>query len=215
MKKFLALALALAALTACGTKETDWNEVYGGMISAFQDIILNATEIDTEVEGGTGVAEAAVYGQDGYALENIGYAIQDVSGDGIPEFIVADKDGSILALYTFKDGAPVCTIEGWSRNRWNWLGEGRFLNEGSNGAMNSITGEYRISEDGSEKEVINCWFTDAKNENFEIGYYHNTTGSPDKEQADELDSETAFYDACSALEEQVKTFELNSFKPAE
>lgn len=95
-------------------------------------------------------------------LSRIGYCIEDVSGDGIPELMIGEIDNKsenkstrIISLYTTVDGEARLargyrlSINGWYRNRYYLLGNGLLYNEGSGGAANISRSVYRLSEDGA------------------------------------------------------------------
>ena len=87
-------------------------------------------------------------------LQYLGYTIEDISGDGIPELLIgtipndaAEVPETQLNLggYTCKDGEPVCFLEGWARNVYEWLGDGRFFYFASRGYAYSGFGPVHIS----------------------------------------------------------------------
>lgn len=127
---------------------------------------------------------------------NPGYSIQDISGDGEYELLIGSietTDGAsgsgneIYALYTWRDGKPYFSFEGWSRNSYRYMGNGEFLYQGSEGAMYSMFGVYSIAPDGTNLICKDYYFTFEKDESFsEIGFYHNTTGEWNKSVSDEL-----------------------------
>lgn len=130
-------------------------------------------------------------------LQYLGYAYEDLNGDGIPELLIGTIPDDTAAQpqeqfffggYTCKDGELVWFLEGWARNVYEWLGDGRFYNFGSGGAAYSAFGTFRLSEDGTALECEDWYFTDLKNENdADVTYYHNATGVWDKAQAEEID----------------------------
>lgn len=170
-------------------------------------------------EGETGIWEAVQGRSPGEGLALVGYAIRDISGDGIPELVIggiADSacyGSEIYAVYTAVNGVPVLTLEGWSRNRCRYLGDGEFLSQGSGGAMYTMLGTYTLSPDGRTLLCGDFYFTFEKDESFtEIGYYHNTSGAWDKAVSEELDiSPEAFWAIAEALEEQIQPIELIPF----
>ena len=135
-------------------EEVDGIEIYKDILDDFFRLIANGTEEDIYFEGSDGVAEALWAMEGENALDAIGYSIKDISGDGIPELLVGAMDNShsgkeIYAVYSCQNGTPICTLSGWSRSAYTSMGDGRFLYQGSGGAMNSIFGTYTISPDGT------------------------------------------------------------------
>ena len=151
-----------------------------------------------ELESGSNWIYDIMPGNDSYsALSEVGYLIEDVSGDGVPELLLGtvteqdaynDYGSFIYSCYTIKDGAPVCALEGWYRNSYRMMKNGQFFNEGSGGAMYSIFGVYDISQDGTELICQDYYFTSEKNGNYDdIGMFHNTSGVGDVSASEEMD----------------------------
>lgn len=143
----------------------------------------------------SGLSELSYWMEPEEAMNTVGYWFGDLNGDGISELLVGmlDTDGEssakglVLGGYTVADREIVCVLEGWNRNSYQWLGDNRFLNSGSGGAMYSMFGTFRLPPDARELECEDLYFTWEQNEDYtEIGYYHNTTGVWEKESADEM-----------------------------
>lgn len=174
-------------------KEIDYTKVYSEVLGQYLKFIKSGEE--ETFDGATGVFEAVIGLQPEEALMYIGYTIQDVSGDGIPELLIGDYSEAnggfgtmIYALYNCAKGTPECTFEGWYRNSYHWMGEGSFIYSGSGGAIYSMFGTATLSKDGTVLQWNDYYFTYEKDENFkEIGCYHNTIGVADKEISEELD----------------------------
>lgn len=133
-------------------------------------------------------------------LEALGYAVVDLSGDGVPELAVASlpeyggeispfgpQGGQVFVLYTLVDGQPQYVFEGWHRNSYSYIGEGRFFCYGSNSAEETCLGFYALSGDGTALEVENFYFTGPEDENWDISIYRNTTGSFDPAQSQKME----------------------------
>lgn len=107
---------------------------------------------------------------------NAGYALLDINGDGTAELIIAGYGGSdnmIYDLYTLVDGQPVQIACSRARSRYYMRSDGSILNEGSNGAGNSIFVINRVY--GSSLvpvESAMTWFEGGERD----GYYHQTDG---------------------------------------
>ena len=120
-----------------------------------------------------GISEMIAYSQ------NAGYALLDLNGDGTPELVVGGlgtnsfSNGMVYDLYTLVDGQPVQLACSQARSRYYLRADGSLLNEGSNGAGNSIFvinrvyGSYLVPV-----ESAMTWFTGEGND----GYYHQTEG---------------------------------------
>lgn len=202
-----------------GLPEADPLQVYGGTLDRYYERIITGGEIWDAGEGETGVMEAV--GQGG-GPDDVGYAVCDLSGDGIPELLIggiaqAHSGSDLYAVYAAPAGVPVLTAEGWARNRLHWLGENRFLYAGSNGAIYSMFGTYVLSEDGTALDCEDFWFTYEKDAaQTEVGFYRNDSGIWDPAVSRELDiAEADFWQQETELEAQIRAVELTPFSAYE
>lgn len=202
--------------------EPDYAQLYSATLDKYYDLIANCPDGYSEDEGMIGAWEIASYTESGEALKSIGYAISDVSGDGIPELLICTVDSGdgvpvngseVLAVYTYVDGAPRLTFEGWGRNCYYYMGGGRFYNSGSGGAAFYIFGAYTVSQDGTGLICDDLYYTYPHEDNYEdIGLYHNTSGDfedPDTEELDMTDEE--FYAIDDSLAAQKEPIALTPF----
>lgn len=115
-------------------------------------------------------------------LEQAKYQLLDCNGDGEPELLTG-QDNRITNLFTIRNGQLHQVFIGWYRNAWYYLGNGRFLNQGSGGTGITILGEYRLDGDGNlvcESYYFTHW--DPALENIEV--YWNTTGIFDRAKSE-------------------------------
>lgn len=171
---------------------------YSELLDKLHNLLLHGYDGHEDIEGETGLLEAVLMASSRGVADKFGYLISDISGDNIPELIIAEvpieneadmvRNGNLIyAVYTLVDNKPKLAFEGWSRSRYNYMGNGQFLFEGSNGAMYSMFGAYTISPDGTDIVNDDFYFTYEKDNTFEnIGYYHNKTGLWDKSVSEEL-----------------------------
>lgn len=196
---------------------------YEGTLDRYYKLIASGAEDYDPDNGETGVFEVVMGMGSEDALDHIGYAILDISGDGVPELLIGaiedvsapNQTGSeTFAVYHQVNGETSLTFDGWGRNGYRYLGEGKFLYQGSSGAMYSIFGTYTISPDGSSLSNDDYYFTYEKDETFEeIGFYHNTIGEMDKAVSKELDmTAEEFWQMEEALMDQVQGIELTHFR---
>lgn len=201
---------------------TDYMRVYGEVLDGYYNLIAYCSEEYDPREGETGVLEAIRGKGNHEALDSVGYALQDISGDGIPELLigaVTERENSIsygneiFAAYSCVENIPRLSFEGIARSSYRFTGEGNFFYQGSNGAMYSIFGTYTISPDGRFLSCNDYYFTYEKDESFqEIGYYHNTSGKWDKSVSKELGlTGDQFWQMASDLEQQIHNVELIPF----
>ena len=201
-------------------EQPDAAQPYAELLGRYYDMICSGEE-DESIEGTTGVLEA-MQGWPGEALESVGYAVEDITGDGIAELLIGsieEKEGTIsrgsviYAVYALDGGEPICVLEGWARNCYQWIGNGSFFCEGSGGAMYSIFGLYDLSHDGKTLSCRDYYFTCEKDESFtEIGFYHNTSGEWDKKVSEELDvTQDQFWKVEEDLSKMVGKIDLIPF----
>ncbi len=157
--------------------------------------------------------------QGGEAINSVGYALQDISGDGVPELMIAGYQGEdgitdslVYALYTLEEDKPVLVLDSAYRNAWYFAGD-YFVNIGSDGAAYSIFGTFALSPDGQELICKDYFFTHEINGDFNnIGCFHNTTGAFGEEAGELLDlSMDDFWREEEKLRSQVFLPELTPF----
>lgn len=194
----------------------DYNDIYKDIKADFVSLF---DYTDQGFNGALGVLEIIYQRGKIEALDCIGYAIKDLSGDNIPEFIVGfidedNKGSEILALYTVKDEKPVFVFESMTKSAHFLMNDGNLFYQGSAGAAYSIFGSFTISENGAELICNDYWFTHEKDRNsFDIGYYHNTTGEFEQSVSEELNiTEDEFFKKQSSLIAEKSTIELTPFE---
>lgn len=182
------------------------------LLAAYKAILRRSVEVlssggDIEArDGEMGLLEASFTGGSG-----VGYAMEDLTGDGVPELVLGSmEDGMLYAVYTGSHGKPVLVLEGYYRNRCYYMGDGRFFSSGSASFLNSILASYVLSGDGMELVCEHFYFTDESSENaMDVGFFHNTSGVMDKAVSEKLDMD---YDGFFAIEDewmdQVQSIEL-------
>lgn len=179
--------------TAPSEPQVDYEEVYGEVLSYFLWLLESDGDMDGLLPGSIGVTEAMIGFQED-AKSHIGYAIEDISGDGIPELLIGSmadsQEGSreILALYNCVNGHPAATFEGWARSAFLALTDSRFAYFGSGGAAYTTAGLYALNEAGTELECLDYYFTQPNEENYELlEVYNNKVGSQFVEDSEQLD----------------------------
>ena len=85
----------------------------------------------------------------------VGYAVDDLDGDGVPEFVIGTLSGDefygklILVLYTQdENGNAVQLFSSTERNRYYYAGGIRFANIGSSGADSSYVTTLKLEGEG-------------------------------------------------------------------
>lgn len=111
-------------------------------------------------------------------LSNIGYAIEDLDGDGIKELILADMNSALIyEIYTLDGDMPKLVSASWDRSNTKYCGD-HFCTEGSNGAANFVI-LYETFR-GGEMRSEYCLYTDLL-ENGDKGLFYTTNSFMDKE----------------------------------
>lgn len=168
LRKKLAGAVAAAALVllsaGCGgpdvTKTPTVEEAYAVVIGEYYAAIEQEWDSAELMEGGLNYLVAQCYGD--APLENTGYAITDLNGDGTEELLIGSRVGDdffgcmIFALYTLDEkGVHRLVFDSGERNRYYYAGENRFANLGSCGFNESFETTLKF-EDG---EMIDMTYT--------------------------------------------------------
>lgn len=155
------------------------------------------------------------------AEDHVGYALTDLSGDGIPELVIGRVDNpdieegftQIFDIYTIKQDKAIFVLSGWDRNTYYYLGEGRFLSTGLHSFHNGFYGTFHLSEDGSQLNCEDYYFTEpVACESDQILYYHNTTGADNPAASEQLSvTDDVFWQKESELEGKVQLLNLTPF----
>ncbi|MBR4022591.1 MAG: hypothetical protein IKI94_08375 [Ruminococcus sp.] len=194
-----------------------YNEIYSEIIDGFRNVIQNGMDDNTEIFGDPSI----LYEIEGHEADyNLGYAIEDLSDDGIPELIIASINeirndinygDLVYAIYTYSDNELSLAFEGSYRNSYYYIGNSSFFYRGSGGAIYEIFGTFTLQRDGKNLKCNDYYFTYEKDESFEeIGYYHNTNGISDKEKSEEID-ENEFWQKSLSMEKETVQIELTPF----
>ncbi len=220
--KFItALALLPLLLIGCGgtdpSQKTDWHDFYSETIAAYHAVIIDRGESGDVPPGSTGVLEAAVGLTADEAMQRIGYAVTDLSGDGIPELMIGsvgeDAGGTaIYAVYTAAGDTPVFVFGGWPRSSFRSMEDGSFWHHGSASAMLSGFGRYTLSLDGTALTCREFYFRAEDAQRNVPTFWRNTTGEMDITVSDKLDiTEDAFWELEETLSDSVRTLEMTPF----
>jgi len=234
MKKTMVVLLMALLLSGCAEhftgngENTDsaekeqkesYSELYRSILDEFY-AVTNGKQ-DSMLGGTLGVTEAIIGLDSEDALNSVGYALMDISGDGVPELVIGSvSDPSetaigtvIYAVYTVADGKSEFVLEGRTRSSYRPMKDGGLFYQGSSGAMYSIFGTYDIAENGSKLICRDYYFTFEKNtEKTEIGFFHNKTGEWNTLVSNELPiSSDEFWDIEAELIKNVCRWELEPF----
>ena len=162
-----------SAVTAPATIGVDDSlSAYGGVISAYYRAYSTGSNT-AEYAFGNNLSEYIA------SARHVGYAMQDLNGDGVQELMIAGiLDDSytelvLFDLYTLENGQPVQLATSRARSRYFLRTDGSILNEGSNGAGNSIFVVNRLTGSAlTPVESAFTWYTGEPTD----GCYHQTDG---------------------------------------
>ena len=191
-------------------------------MKCYDKILLSACNILSDpynYEGNDeeiGIFEHAICYKCPESFDNLGYLIQDISGDDIPELVIGRiaedlNFNTIYSVYSCTGDEPHLLISGWDRNAYYYIGDGRFYNYGSVNYLCKIFGTYRISQDAEELICENYYYSYEKEDNpTEVDYYYNQSGIIDADDSSMklLITEDQFMELNDELWEQVKGIEL-------
>ena len=159
--------------------------VYSELVERFRTLVSDPFGQDSDKPGEMGVLEFARAAGDN-AVYEMGYLIEDLSGDDIPELAVGVLDGMTNALYTLVDGKPELVFEGWYRSSYVYMGDGHFYYYGANSAAENGQGVFYLTKDGTRLECESFLFT-SLNRDGHLDVYYNETGSWDPAESEKSD----------------------------
>lgn len=163
----------------------DPDQAYSELVERFRTLVSDPFSQDSDKPGEMGVLEAArTAGAN--AVHEMGYLIEDLSGDDIPELAVGECYGMTNALYTLVDGKPELVFEGWYRNSYVYMGDGRFYYYGDNSAAENGQGVFYLTKDGTRLECESFLFTSLNNSG-DLDVYYNENGNWDPAKSEKAD----------------------------
>lgn len=180
-----------------GTKDPDL--AYSELVERFCTLVSDPFGQDSDKPGEMGVLETARAAGDN-AVYEMGYLIEDLSGDGIPELAVGGLNGMTNALYTLVDGKPELVFEGRYRNSYVYMGDGYFYYYGSNSASESAKGVFYLTKNGTGLECESFLFT-SLNSDGDLEVYRNETGSLDPAESEKSDMTAEDFRALAPTED--------------
>lgn len=177
--------------TASAPASVSAETAYKGLIQRYRQIVVNPSGFSAETVGEQCVLTAARDMREwgGDPLKSLGYVVEDLSGDGVPELVVGFlPDYSILqyAVYTLVDGRPQVILED----------EEGSLSYSGNGSFHYVIslptgmgqGTVSLSQDGTQILWEDFYFTlDDILGGDTVTIYHNTTGSLDPAESERTD----------------------------
>ena len=140
--------------------DTDDITAYGSVIEPYKVAYETGNSGNAEYAWNNGLSEMMAYSS------AVGYALEDLDGNGIRELIIAGlgtddfSEKNIYALYTLEDGAPLPIAVSSARMRYYLQSDNTIRYVGSSGAFHTNIVRSRLN--GSSMEVIDMLFTTAE-----------------------------------------------------
>ena len=120
----------------------------------------------------------------------IGYSVQDLNGDGVPELAIGptkEYGAYLSALFTLTDGKPQMVF-GELGDSFAYLQDGSFFYNGYISASENGKGIYHLTDDGTALVCEEFYFVRVLDgDESDVTVYYNTTGSWDTEDSRETD----------------------------
>lgn len=146
---------------------TDEAEVTENGLSAYEPIVLQYRTALEEKWSGQQLVDADMnFMVQNVPPETVGYAVEDLDGNGTPELIIGTNcadvfyEKMVFLLYTVgENGEPVQLFSSIERNRYYFAGGSRFANLGSSSADSSFATTWKL--EGEELVDMTCT-TDPK-----------------------------------------------------
>ena len=205
------------------TGSVDYKQVYDDILQEMYRIVTDEEYADTLQEDNPAYLGISMARADIDGSEALGYCMEDLNRDGVPELLVGycgQSDDTpyshiLYAAYTCQDNAPILLYSGWYRNAFYYLGDGRFLNCGSNSAASSFYATYVLKPGETELTCEDYWFSEGiltVDGEVTIEYYHNTIGEYATDESEKLDiSDDDFWQKEDELATGIKQLTLISF----
>ena len=181
------LAMPKAEAAAMPAYEQEYMKIVAGVC----DYLTTGNTAGLPAQGLTGFEELEGHNDPGQGVSSVGYTLQDINNDKVPELIFAildnEKQGKgyygkdIYAVYTFVDGKIKFVDEGWARSNLQLLPNNMLLTRGNS----SNTDYVLVLEDllpNGNKRCVDMYFTRSKNGNAAangLDVYRNDVGRDD------------------------------------
>ena len=181
------LAMPKAEAAAMPVYEQEYMKIVEGVC----DYLTTGNTAGLPAQGMSGFEELEGHNDPGQGVSSVGYTLQDINNDKVPELIFAildnEKQGKgyygkdIYAIYTFVDGKIKFVDEGWARSNLQLLPNNMLLTRGNS----SNTDYVLVLEDllpNGNKRCVDMYFTRSKKGNAGangLDVYRNDVGRDD------------------------------------
>ena len=199
------------------TPEENYDALLTKLCKRLNKIIGDDTHLDGFAleEGMEGVAQIAMLGGVDM-LQKIGYKIEDVNADGIPELLVCKiNEGTtgtvILCAYTVTDGQLALLFNSTATSNYYLLEDGTFYCEGTNCENGDLVAQTVFGVFKMDAATVSCtdYYFSVVDDNQQASFYHNQAGQLDIAASEAFEGdENAFLQVKEGLASGVKAFEL-------
>jgi hypothetical protein len=200
MKKYLLTILTLifafgfCANAYADTDDEEYEDKYAAVINDYYDYVANYSSKSSKAEKYKCLSEIAGFSGK-LQLKDVGYSIEDITGDEVPELIFCKVDKysgknstgkDVRAVYSIVDEEPKLIFQSKNYNNFSHIGNGKFTYSGSSGKYQTL-GICRLTKSGSKLKWDNFYFLKTKKV---YGYYRsilfsNKTGKTDEKASKE------------------------------
>ena len=172
----------------------DYFATYDTVIDDYYDYVATYSSKSSKAERYKCLAEMALFSGK-LNLKDIGYTIEDITGDDIPELIfskIAKYDGKnstgkdVRAVYSIVNEEPKLIFQSKDGNSYSNIGEGKFAYSGNSGQYQTF-GVCSLTKAGNKRKWDDFYFIKIKKV---YGYYrtilfNNKTGKVDEKSSKE------------------------------
>jgi len=157
------------------------DDLYKFVYVLVNDIPIDEYELFGKTGFGDGWGYAFSYGEHVYGV--VGYAIQDINNDGVPELLLLNKEGVILSFFTLKDNKPILL---GSYGRREYCGgiatDGTIYTVGHAGAAAYNLHASILKPGANELTVLKCFYCDADfSAEPTVFYYRQVIGNEERD----------------------------------
>lgn len=174
---------------AAVAKVPAYEREYGKLVEGIYNFVNDGNMDKVPQQGMTGIYELRDHMGYADALNMLGYTLQDINNDKVPELIFAildnEKQGKgyygkdIYAIYTFVDGKIKFVDEGWARSNIKLLANNMLLTRGNSSNVEYVLALEDLLPNGN-KRCIDMYFTRSKSNNEpDLDVYRNDVGRAD------------------------------------
>ena len=191
MKKYLLTVLTLifafgfCANAYADTDDEEYEDKYAAVINDYYDYVANYSSKSSKAEKYKCLSEIAGFSGK-LQLKDVGYSIEDITGDEVPELIFCKVDKysgknstgkDVRAVYSIVDEEPKLIFQSKNYNNFSHIGNGKY----------QTLGICRLTKSGSKLKWDNFYFLKTKKV---YGYYRsilfsNKTGKTDEKSSKE------------------------------